>query len=123
MKTLFHFVFILLFTANVSANEKIFYENDTVKGTIFLWTVENSGFKTKAFISFQIKKNLTIRKASFYSQYLEYHCGASKPIILEEKLTADLSGVGEKIIDLNTLQKIRKEVEKSYPSFYEEICI
>jgi|TARA_B100000768_G_scaffold131957_1_gene122613 hypothetical protein len=123
MKTLFNFVFILLFAANVSANEKIFYENDNIKGTIFLWSVENAGSKTKAFISFQIKKNLTVIKTNFYSQYLEYNCGASKPKILEEKLTVDLFGAGEKIIDSNALQKIRKEVEKSYPSFYEEICI
>jgi hypothetical protein len=123
MKTLFNFIFIFLFAANVSANEKIFYENDNIKGTIFLWSVENTESSTKAFISFQIKKNLTVIKTNFYSQYLEYNCGASKPKILEEKLTADLFGTGEKIINPNALKKIRKEVEKSYPSFYEEICI
>jgi hypothetical protein len=123
MKTLFNFIFIFLLAANVSANEKIFYENDNIKGTIFLWSVENTESSTKAFISFQIKKNLTVIKTNFYSQYLEYNCGASKPKILEEKLTADLFGTGEKIINPNALKKIRKEVEKSYPSFYEEICI
>tara|TARA_B110000003_G_scaffold112501_2_gene115154 strand:- start:2050 stop:2421 length:372 start_codon:yes stop_codon:yes gene_type:complete len=123
MKTLFNFIFIFLFAANVSANEKIFYENDNIKGTIFLWSVENAESSTKAFILFQIKKNLTVIKTNFYSQYLEYNCGASKPKILEEKLTADLFGTGEKIINPNALKKIRKEVEKSYPSFYEEICI
>ena len=123
MKTLFKFVFILLFTANVSASEKIFYENDNIKGTISLWSVENSGAKTKAFISFKLKKDLTVKKINFYSQYLEYKCGALKPKILEEKLTADLFGVGENITDSTTLRKIRKEVEKSYLSFYDEICI
>ena len=123
MKSLFNFVLILLFSTNISANEKIFFENDKFIGTIFLWSVENSGFKTKAFVSFKIKKYITVKKTKFYSQYLEYDCGASKPIILEEKLTADSLGVGERIYDLNALLKIRKEVEKSYPSFYEEICI
>tara|TARA_B100000780_G_scaffold104650_1_gene73230 strand:- start:4629 stop:4958 length:330 start_codon:yes stop_codon:yes gene_type:complete len=108
---------------NVSANEKIFFENDSFIATIFLWSVENSGTKTKAFLTFEIKKNITIKKTKFYSQYLQYDCGASKPIILEEKLTSDLFGHGEEIYDLGELQKIRKEVEKSYPSFYEEICI
>tara|TARA_B100000780_G_scaffold75666_1_gene50943 strand:+ start:58 stop:429 length:372 start_codon:yes stop_codon:yes gene_type:complete len=123
MKSLFNFVLILLFSTNISANEKIFFENDKFIGTIFLWSVENSGFKTKAFVSFKIKKYITVKKTKFYSQYLEYDCGAAKPIILEEKLTADSLGVGERIYDLNALLKIRKEVEKSYPSFYEEICI
>ena len=123
MKSLFNFVLILLFSTNISANEKIFFENDSFIGTIFLWSVENSGFKTKAFVSFKIKKYITAKKTKFYSQYLEQDCGASKPIILEEKLTADSLGVGERIYDLNALLKIRKEVEKSYPSFYEEICI
>jgi hypothetical protein len=123
MKSLFNFVLILLFSTNISANEKIFFENDSFIGTIFLWSVENSGFKTKAFVSFKIKKYITVKNTKFYSQYLEYDCGASKPIILEEKLTADSLGVGERIYDLKALLKIRKEVEKSYPSFYEEICI
>ena len=103
--------------------EKIFFENDSFIGTIFLWSVKNSGSKTKAFVSFKIKKYLTVKKIKFYSQYLEYDCGASKPIILEEKLTADPFGLGERIYDQTALRKIRKEVEKSYPSFYEEICI
>ena len=123
MKTLFNFIFIFLLAANVSANEKIFFFFFNIKGTIFLWSVENAESSTKAFILFQIKKNLTVIKTNFYSQYLEYNCGASKPKILEEKLTADLFGTGEKIINPNALKKIRKEVEKSYPSFYEEICI
>ena len=123
MKSLFNFVLILLFSTNISANEKIFFENDSFIGTIFLWSVENSGFKTKAFVSFKIKKYITVKNTKFYSQYLEYDCGASKPIILEEKLTAESLGVGERIYDLKALLKIRKEVEKSYPSFYEEICI
>ena len=123
MKSLLNFFLIFLFSANISANEKIFFENDSFIGTIFLWSVENSGFKTKAFVSFKIKKYITVKKTKFYSQYLEYDCGASKPIILEEKLTSDSLGFGERVYDQNALQKIRKEVEKSYPSFYEEICI
>ena len=123
MKSLFNFFLIFLFSANISANEKIFFENDSFIGTIFLWSVENSGSKTKAFVSFELKEYLTVKKIKFYSQYLEYNCGASKPIILEEKLTADSFGLGEGIYDQTALRKIRKEVEKSYPSFYEEICI
>ena len=123
MKSLFNFFLIFLFSANISANEKIFFENDSFIGTIFLWSVKNSGSKTKAFVSFKIKKYLTVKKIKFYSQYLEYDCGASKPIILEEKLTSDSLGFGERVYDERALQKIRKEVEKSYPSFYEEICI
>jgi len=123
MKIIFNFFFIFLFSASVIANEKIFFENDNFIATIFLWTVENTGTKTKAFVSFEIKKNITIRQTKSYSQYLEYSCGASKPIILEDKLTSNFLGGGEVVDDLRALKKIRKEVAKSYPSFYEEICI
>jgi len=123
MKIIFNFFFIFLFSASVFANEKIFFENDNFIATIFLWTVENTGTKTKAFVLFEIKKNITIRQTKSYSQYLEYNCGAPKPIILEDKLTSNFLGGGEVVNDLRALKKIRKEVEKSYPSFYEEICI
>ncbi len=63
MKSLFNFVLILLFSTNISANEKIFLKMIITNNDIYniIYGVENSGFKTKAFVSFKIKKYITVK--------------------------------------------------------------
>jgi hypothetical protein len=119
----FFLLLILFFSFNAIAFEKVFYEDDDIKGKLFLWTVENRGNSIRAFVTFDIKQQLTMKKAKFYSQYIEYSCGDNLPILLEDFLTTKSSGKGEKISDTKNLDVLRKSVTKSYIKLYEEICI